>query len=143
MQRIDSLNGDASRAEVSAVEGPRAALAPGSSETALARAPSDAADVLPPENVGKSSDSGELIPASVWTTELPFLGVLALAVLSVLGLLAAWLNDDARPWLAGHILWLVVGYGPLFAVMILVILAWWSKSRGTAVRGGCPGFRRT
>jgi hypothetical protein len=70
----------------------------------------------------------------VWTTELPFLGVLALAVLSVLGLVAAWLNDDARPWLAGHIPWVVVGYGPLFAVMILVILAWWSKSRGTAVR---------
>ena len=134
MPRPDNPNGDAPRAEVSVVELPGTPLAPDPSETAAATAPADAADGLPPDNVGKSSDSEELIPASVWTTELPFLAGLALALLSVLGLLAAWVNDDTQPWLAGHIQWVLVGYGTLFAVMILVILAWWSKRRGPAVR---------
>jgi hypothetical protein len=131
MSITDNAVGDAAPAEASAVEEFRPPLPSALRATARFDA---ATGALTPESTARSVDPRKPRPASAWIADLPFVVFLAFILLSVLALVVAWANDPTREFLDGHKHWILPGYGLLFTAVVTAILAWWSRSRGTAVR---------
>src|ERR1700757_2729666 len=134
MPRTDNPVSVATTTEAPAVDNGPAPVPPVTSNTAPATAKTDATvDSLLPAKVGQSGESEEVGRTNRGIDEVPFLSVFAVALLSLIALPIAWVNDPSHKLLTDHTPWIFAGYGLLFAVVILAVLAWWSKGRDAAV----------